>query len=308
MARASAAPQHHWRPCHARGSIARDNKDRPEGDQLIFAFDAVSSISTASSCAAAAAAGPVEPARCSILLAVLRERHRVVPKEVLLDTVRGNRFVTESALTSRVKAARRGIGEDGHRSASDPDGARSRVLVRRCGRGADAAARGLGRHGRRRPAGPGDPFGHGPRRHPPGLRDHRQRSAAGQGGQLAQSPRLRLAQPGLAALVPASCRAATSCCATTSVAADFSIGTSSASLSMTGWRTSRRSSTPRVWTASRFSGSRRAVRSRSRYAVRHPERVSRGPGRWAVRRGTAASPAPEDVALVDARVEMVRLG
>ena len=48
------------------------------------------------------------------LLAVLiRERHRVVPKEELLDTVWGNRFVTESALTSRVKAARQAIGDDG---------------------------------------------------------------------------------------------------------------------------------------------------------------------------------------------------
>ena len=48
------------------------------------------------------------------LLAVLiRERHRVVPKEELLNTVWGNRFVSESALTSRVKAARQAIGDDG---------------------------------------------------------------------------------------------------------------------------------------------------------------------------------------------------
>jgi DNA-binding winged helix-turn-helix (wHTH) protein len=36
-----------------------------------------------------------------------------VPKEELLDTVWGNRFVSESALTSRVKAARQAIGDDG---------------------------------------------------------------------------------------------------------------------------------------------------------------------------------------------------
>jgi pimeloyl-ACP methyl ester carboxylesterase len=48
------------------------------------------------------------------LLAVLiRERRRVVPKEELLDTVWGSRFVSESALTSRVKAARQAIGDDG---------------------------------------------------------------------------------------------------------------------------------------------------------------------------------------------------
>jgi len=45
---------------------------------------------------------------------LVRERHRVVPKEELLDTVWGNRFVSESALTSRVKAARQAIGDDGH--------------------------------------------------------------------------------------------------------------------------------------------------------------------------------------------------
>jgi pimeloyl-ACP methyl ester carboxylesterase len=45
---------------------------------------------------------------------LIRERHRVVPKEELLDNVWGNRFVSESALTSRVKAARQAIGDDGH--------------------------------------------------------------------------------------------------------------------------------------------------------------------------------------------------
>ena len=56
---------------------------------------------------------PVEPQVFDLLAVLLRERHRVVPKEELLDTVWGNRFVTESALTSRVKAARRAIGDDG---------------------------------------------------------------------------------------------------------------------------------------------------------------------------------------------------
>jgi pimeloyl-ACP methyl ester carboxylesterase len=66
------------------------------------------------------------------LLAVLiRERHRVVPKEELLDSVWGNRFVSESALTSRVKAARQAIGDDG----------RSQRLIRTAyGRGYQFAA------------------------------------------------------------------------------------------------------------------------------------------------------------------------
>jgi DNA-binding winged helix-turn-helix (wHTH) protein len=49
---------------------------------------------------------PVEPQVLDLLAVLIRERHRVMPKEELLDTVWGNRSVSESALTSRVKAAR----------------------------------------------------------------------------------------------------------------------------------------------------------------------------------------------------------
>jgi DNA-binding winged helix-turn-helix (wHTH) protein len=49
---------------------------------------------------------PVEPQVFDLLAVLIRERHRVVPKDELLDSVWGNRFVSESALTSRVKAAR----------------------------------------------------------------------------------------------------------------------------------------------------------------------------------------------------------
>lgn len=56
---------------------------------------------------------PVEPQVFDVLAVLLRERARVVSKEELLDTVWGSRYVTESALTSRVKAGRRAIGDDG---------------------------------------------------------------------------------------------------------------------------------------------------------------------------------------------------
>jgi pimeloyl-ACP methyl ester carboxylesterase len=56
---------------------------------------------------------PVEPQVFDLLAVLIRERRRVVPKEELLDIVWGNRFVSESALTSRVKAARQAIGDDG---------------------------------------------------------------------------------------------------------------------------------------------------------------------------------------------------
>jgi pimeloyl-ACP methyl ester carboxylesterase len=43
----------------------------------------------------------------------VRERERVVTKEEILDTVWGDRFVSESTLTSRIKAVRRAVGDTG---------------------------------------------------------------------------------------------------------------------------------------------------------------------------------------------------
>ncbi|HEX8803318.1 MAG TPA: winged helix-turn-helix domain-containing protein, partial [Acidimicrobiales bacterium] len=59
--------------------------------------------------------GPVhvEPQVFELLRLLIAHRERVVTKEELLDTVWGDRFVSESALTSRVKAARRAVGDDG---------------------------------------------------------------------------------------------------------------------------------------------------------------------------------------------------
>lgn len=55
----------------------------------------------------------VEPQVFDILVCLLARRERVVPKEELLDAVWGNRFVTDSALTTRIKQARRVVGDDG---------------------------------------------------------------------------------------------------------------------------------------------------------------------------------------------------
>jgi len=60
---------------------------------------------------------PIEPQVFDVLVLLVRERDRVVTKEELLDTVWGDRFVSESALTSRIKAARRAVGDDGTRQA-----------------------------------------------------------------------------------------------------------------------------------------------------------------------------------------------
>jgi predicted ATPase/DNA-binding winged helix-turn-helix (wHTH) protein len=59
--------------------------------------------------------GPVhlEPQVFGVLNHLLANRHRAVPKDELLDAVWGSRFVSESALTTRVKSARQAIGDDG---------------------------------------------------------------------------------------------------------------------------------------------------------------------------------------------------
>jgi pimeloyl-ACP methyl ester carboxylesterase/DNA-binding winged helix-turn-helix (wHTH) protein len=59
----------------------------------------------------------VEPQVFDVLALLLRERRRVVSKEEVLDTVWGTRMVSESALTTRIKALRRALGDDGRRQA-----------------------------------------------------------------------------------------------------------------------------------------------------------------------------------------------
>ena len=55
----------------------------------------------------------LEPQVFEVLAYLVRHRGRVVTKAELLDQVWGSRFVSESALTSRVKAARKAVGDSG---------------------------------------------------------------------------------------------------------------------------------------------------------------------------------------------------
>src|SRR5215467_1126567 len=55
----------------------------------------------------------VEPQVFDVLTELVRNSHRFVTKEELFDSVWGGRFVGEAALTSRIKAARRALGDDG---------------------------------------------------------------------------------------------------------------------------------------------------------------------------------------------------
>lgn len=60
--------------------------------------------------------GPIhiEPQVFAVLHHLILHRDRVVSREELLDSIWGDRFVSLSALTSRVKAARRAVGDDGN--------------------------------------------------------------------------------------------------------------------------------------------------------------------------------------------------
>jgi DNA-binding winged helix-turn-helix (wHTH) protein len=55
----------------------------------------------------------LEPQVFDVLAYLLRHHERVVPKTELLDQIWGNRFVSESALSSRIKSARRAVGDTG---------------------------------------------------------------------------------------------------------------------------------------------------------------------------------------------------
>jgi len=55
----------------------------------------------------------VEPQVFDVMTHLIGNAHRMVTKEELLDTVWGGRFVGEAALATRIKAARRALGDDG---------------------------------------------------------------------------------------------------------------------------------------------------------------------------------------------------
>src|ERR687890_1297929 len=55
----------------------------------------------------------VEPQVFAVLAHLVRHRDRMVTRAELLDEIWGGHFVTDSALASRVKAARRAVGDSG---------------------------------------------------------------------------------------------------------------------------------------------------------------------------------------------------
>ena len=58
---------------------------------------------------------PIEPQVFDVLAYLVEHRGAVVRKEELLDAIWGDRFVSESTLTTRIKAVRQAVGDDGSR-------------------------------------------------------------------------------------------------------------------------------------------------------------------------------------------------
>ncbi len=59
----------------------------------------------------------LEPQVFDVLTFLVQHRGEVVRKEQLLDEIWGDRFVSESALTTRIKSARQAVGDDGNRQS-----------------------------------------------------------------------------------------------------------------------------------------------------------------------------------------------
>ena len=86
-------PRHHWR--------------------VIFEFEDFELDTERFELRQAGQARRVEPQVFDVLRYLVVNPDRVVTKEELLDNVWGDRFVSESALTSRIKAARQALGDSG---------------------------------------------------------------------------------------------------------------------------------------------------------------------------------------------------
>ena len=80
---------------------------------MIFSFGAFDLDTDVFELRRAGAPVAMEPQVFSVLAYLVEHRDRVVTKNELLDNVWGDRFVSESALTTRIKAARRAVGDDG---------------------------------------------------------------------------------------------------------------------------------------------------------------------------------------------------
>ena len=129
---------------------------------------------------------------------------RLLTKHELMQSIWPDTVVEENNLNHNISTLRRALGEQvtGQRYIETVPRVGLSLRGRRDQFGDDVAAAldpGAARRSRAQPAS-GDPLLHRERRRPHRVFDRRQRSAAGQGGQLAQPPRIRVGKPGVEAL------------------------------------------------------------------------------------------------------------
>jgi pimeloyl-ACP methyl ester carboxylesterase/DNA-binding winged helix-turn-helix (wHTH) protein len=102
---------------HPEGATAAGRSGRETGrggdDAMIYAFADCQLDLDRYELTHSGSIQSVEPQVFNLLAFLIRERARVVSKEEILDSVWGDRFVSGSALTSRIKAARQAVGDDG---------------------------------------------------------------------------------------------------------------------------------------------------------------------------------------------------
>jgi pimeloyl-ACP methyl ester carboxylesterase/DNA-binding winged helix-turn-helix (wHTH) protein len=82
---------------------------------VVFRFDDVEVDTEGFEVRRGGATVAVEPQVFDLLVYLIANRQRVVTKTELLDNLWGDRFVSESALTSRIRALRKAVGDDGQR-------------------------------------------------------------------------------------------------------------------------------------------------------------------------------------------------
>ncbi len=102
-----------WRPCHHAVHGPSAPVRHPPTPAVIWRFGSNELDTDAYELRHDGHVAALEPQVFDVLVYLLSHRDRVVSKEELLDEIWGDRFVSESSLTSRIKDARRAVGDDG---------------------------------------------------------------------------------------------------------------------------------------------------------------------------------------------------
>ena len=205
----------------------------------------------------------VEPQVFDVLAHLVENRNRVVSKNELLDQVWGHQFVTESALTTRIKQLRQAVGDTGkdQRVVQTIHGRGYRFIatVQEVARRGRAAACSRCRRSCGRTSSSAPPT--------TALASRSRRSARGRpsfGQHTGSRTSTTTGRAQCGGTGSSASRTTARWCATTSAATASPITTSTTSRSKRWCATSRPSSTSSDSSASRSSASRRAAPSRSR--------------------------------------------